>query len=199
MASEIDICNLALARLGDEANVASIQPPEGSVQAEQCARFYPIARDTLQAQFPWGFCTVRDTLALLTQLPAFGWQYAYAQPDLCLRVLSVTDEQGRPVNYEAESDAAGLPVLYTNQREARVHYTRQVVDTERFPALFTDALAWQLAAMLAGPVLKGAQGVSASKQCLAMLNSVTLPLARQADAGQRSVQTPHTADWIAAR
>lgn len=29
MASEIDICNLALARLGDEANVASIQPPEG--------------------------------------------------------------------------------------------------------------------------------------------------------------------------
>lgn len=47
MASEVDICNLALARLGDNATVASIDPPEGSAQAEHCARFYAIARDSL--------------------------------------------------------------------------------------------------------------------------------------------------------
>ena len=40
MASEVEICNLALARLGDAATVVSIDPPEGSAQAEHCAMFY---------------------------------------------------------------------------------------------------------------------------------------------------------------
>ncbi len=47
MPSVVDLCNLALAYLGDDATVASIDPPEGSAQAEHCQRFYPIARDTL--------------------------------------------------------------------------------------------------------------------------------------------------------
>ena len=28
MSSDVDICNLALARLGDEANIVSISPPD---------------------------------------------------------------------------------------------------------------------------------------------------------------------------
>ena len=59
MSSEIDICNLALARLGDDATVASIDPPEGSAQAEQCARFYSIARDTMLEMHDWRFATKR--------------------------------------------------------------------------------------------------------------------------------------------
>ena len=59
MASEVEICNLALARLGDAATVVSIDPPEGSAQAEHCAMFYPMARDTLLAQHPWGFAQRR--------------------------------------------------------------------------------------------------------------------------------------------
>ena len=47
MATEVDICNLALAHLGDDATIASLNPPEGSAQAEKAARFYPIARNSL--------------------------------------------------------------------------------------------------------------------------------------------------------
>ena len=54
MASEIAICNLALSHLGDAANIASIDPPEGSAQAEHCATFYPIARDSLLEMHDWG-------------------------------------------------------------------------------------------------------------------------------------------------
>ena len=36
MASDVQICNIALAHLGDTATVASINPPEGSAQAEHC-------------------------------------------------------------------------------------------------------------------------------------------------------------------
>ena len=55
MASEVDICNLALGHLGDNATVSSISPPEGSAQAEHCARFYPIARDALLEMHNWNF------------------------------------------------------------------------------------------------------------------------------------------------
>ena len=35
MASEIDICNLALSHLGDTATIASLDPPEGSVAGDK--------------------------------------------------------------------------------------------------------------------------------------------------------------------
>jgi hypothetical protein len=47
MSSVIDICNLALSHIGQAADVSSIDPPENSIEAEYCARFYPMARDTL--------------------------------------------------------------------------------------------------------------------------------------------------------
>ena len=59
MSSEVAICNLALAHLGDSATVASIDPPEGSAQSEHCARFYPIARDALLEMHAWKFATRR--------------------------------------------------------------------------------------------------------------------------------------------
>ena len=75
MASEVEICNLALARLGDAATVVSIDPPEGSAQAEHCAMFYPMARDTLLAQHPWGFAQRRVRPARLAA--------GYLLPDDC--------------------------------------------------------------------------------------------------------------------
>ena len=62
MATEVDICNLALAHLGDDATIASIKPPEGSAQAEKAARFYPIARDTLLDMHTWNFAMKRATI-----------------------------------------------------------------------------------------------------------------------------------------
>ena len=88
MASEVDICNLALARLGDNATVASIDPPEGSAQAEHCARFYAIARDSLLEMHAWKFATRRVQLAKLT-VPSWDWSFAYAEPTGALKLLGV--------------------------------------------------------------------------------------------------------------
>ena len=67
MASAVDICNLALARLGDSATVASIDPPEGSAQSEHCARFYPLARRQIFEAHNWSFLIRREKLAPLHQ------------------------------------------------------------------------------------------------------------------------------------
>lgn len=88
MASDVDICNLALAHLGDEATVSSIDPPEGSAQAEHCARFYPMARDTVLEAHDWNFATTRGVLALVgSAWPS--WAFCYELPSACVRAISV--------------------------------------------------------------------------------------------------------------
>lgn len=201
MASEVDICNLALARLGDNATVASIDPPEGSAQAEHCARFYAVARDSLLEMFPWKFATRRVLLAKLT-VPSWDWSFAYAQPATALRLLSVlpmdakSDDDTQP--YEAESDASGANIILTNQEDACLRFVARVTDTTKFSPLFVDALAWLLASYLAGPVLKGDAGAAMSKACLQSF-LLAFSNAKVSDANQRKVRPEHTPAWIAGR
>lgn len=89
MASVVDICNLALSHLGDDATVTDINPPEGSAQAEHCQRFYPIARDKLLEMHPWGFATRRAVGASLDVPTGAGWGYAYTFPNNALSIVAV--------------------------------------------------------------------------------------------------------------
>lgn len=201
MASEVDICNLALARLGDNATVASIDPPEGSAQAEHCARFYAVARDSLLEMHAWKFATRRVPLAKLT-VESWDWAFAYAEPTGALKLLGVlsatasNDDETQP--YEAESDTNGAPIILTNQEGASLRFVARVTDTTRFSPLFVDALAWLLASYLAGPVLKGDAGAAMAKACLQSF-MLAFSNAKVSDANQRKVRPEHTPAWIAGR
>ena len=70
--SEVTICNLALSHLGDTANVQSIKPPDNSKQAQLCAKFYYVARNSLLEMANWGFATKRAVLALVSDPLAAG-------------------------------------------------------------------------------------------------------------------------------
>lgn len=87
MATEVDICNVALARLGDEATLTSIDPPEGSAQADHCARFYPICKDKILREYPWSFAVKRKTPAELLTEPLGGDEHAFMLPTDCLNTL----------------------------------------------------------------------------------------------------------------
>lgn len=201
MSSDVDICNLALANLGDEATVSSIDPPEGSAQAEHCARFYPIARDALLEMHSWKFATRRTTLAALAT-DTWNWQYAYAEPADALRILAVlpvtaaSDDESQ--DFETESGPAGESVIYTNQDTASARYTVRVTDTTKFSPLFVDCLARLLSSYLAGPLLKGDAGIAEAKSQLAIFRA-DLAEARASDANQRKGEPTHTPAWIGGR
>jgi len=201
MASVVDISNLALARLGDSATVASIDPPEGSIQAEQCARFYPIARDSLLEAHEWKFATRRAVLAQLA-VESFDWQFAYAEPAGAIKLLAViphtAGRDAKTSQYIAEGAEDGTPLILTDLEDATVRYIARVTDTTKFSPLFVDALAWLLASYLAGPVLKGDTGAAAAKSCYQMARTV-LSQATVSDANQQHVQPEHNPDWIAGR
>lgn len=222
MASEVDIANLALGHLGDTATVASLNPPEGSAQAEHCARFYPIARDSLLEMHTWGFATKRTTLALLgSAWPE--WAYCYAQPSDALNLLAVLDPEAAsdysvtipqpyaqigtvntgqglytPQPFSAETLDDGTNVIYTNQENATLRYTAKVTDTTKFSPLFVDALAWYLASMLAGPIIKGDAGAAEAKRCLQMFTGI-YARATVSDANQRRINPIQSVPWMTSR
>jgi len=199
MATEISICNLALAHLGDEATVASIDPPEGSAQGTHCATFYPMARDALQDTHAWEFCTTRATLSLLSAAPLSGWLYAYARPSAAVKILGLflpgSADDSSPQAYETEILTDGAKVIYSNTAAPVCRYTIQVTDPSKFPPLFVLALSWLLASHLAGPLLKGKTGAAKAKDCLTTA-AAYLAQAKGSDANQRSAQPKHNVPWI---
>lgn len=202
MATIVDICNLALSRLGDEATVASIDPPEGSVQATHCARFFPMALDTMLDSHYWAFATQRASLVQLSAAPAFGWQYTYAQPNNCVNVIGVflpgALDDKNPQAFEMESLPDGSTIIYTNVADAIARYTIRATDPAKYQPLFIESLVWLLASNLAGPVMKGDEGAKMTIQCYKM-HKATLADAKASDAAQRKVEIRHNPAALEAR
>lgn len=218
MASEVDICNLALGHLGDRATVSSISPPEGSAQAEHCARFYPITRDIVLESHEWGFATKRADLALLTDTPPPGFRYVYQAPSDCRNIIDLQrtfdptfhalSDAGRvdrdgdwtldAVPYELETRTDGTPVIYTNLELAKIRYVASITDTTKFSTQFIDTVGWLLAAYLAGPVIKGDAGMAVAKtMSAAYLQSLSQARANDANNRRRSPsQSQRPAPWI---
>jgi hypothetical protein len=221
MASDVDIANLALSHLGDDASVSSLDPPEGSAQAEHCARFLPIARDALLEMHAWGFATRRaNNLAqLASTTPA--WRYAYALPAGALKVWGVTAADATDdlygsghsvglggaltsgvgysqVEFETETLPNGDVILLTNEPLASARISVRITDPTKFTPLFVDALAWKLASHLAGPVLKGDAARDATRAAEAMV-MLTLGKAEASDAQQQRRRNDPVTPWIVGR
>ncbi|MFA6051566.1 MAG: hypothetical protein WC762_03150 [Methylobacter sp.] len=206
-ASDVDICNLALAHLGDEASVTSINPPDQSPQAAYCAKFYPISLAIALDDHNWGFATKTVTLALLTN-PSSLWTYCYALPSTFINVQALFDaasvgDVGRITGsnqqeYSVETDDLENSIIYTNQSNAMLKYTSFVSNPTKFSPAFIDALSWRLAAFLAGPIIRGDVGVSASLKCMQAYQAA-LSNAKESDAQNRNVLAAPIPSGIKAR
>lgn len=201
MASAVDICNLALSHLGDAATVSSISPPEGSAQAEYCQRFYPVARDALLEMFSWNFATKRILLTPVTGDVPTTWNYAYALPEKCLRMLNVyadgavRDDDGEDYTIESNGTHA---IIYTNAPLATARYIESVTDTTRYSPLFVNALSYLLASYLAGVVVKGSEGTAMAREMYKWFQ-VEYGKAASVNANARQFTPEHNPSFLAAR
>ena len=224
MASDVDICNTALAYLGDTATVASISPPSGSAQSSHCARFYPLALQEMLEYHAWNFVTTRVTLAQASSNPSSSWLYAYVVPSDALNIIAVqaadvTDDYSVglswpyslttgntmstvggyvPQPYVMSTDSSGNQLILTNQISAVLRYTTTTSTAGAAAPLFVDALARLLAAKLAGPLLKGETGRAESKAQYALFVQAR-QLAIESDANQRKLAVTHSPSWMASR
>lgn len=196
MATVVDICNIALSYLGDTGTVTSIDPPEGSPQADHCARFYPLALNKILMETAWAFATKRAKLNQLKEAPV-GAAYAYGFPSDCLHIQRVFDASGRDLrSYHLERSDYGMTIL-TEIPADWIKYTTSSVPAELFPSDFADALAHLLAAKLAGAAITGSTGASMAEEQL-KIYTLMVKDAMQRDALQDASidlpRTPYTGD-----
>lgn len=218
MASIVEICNTALAHLGNDNQISSISPPDGSTEAGYCARFFPMARREMIEMSRWAFATKRVTLAQITNNDTSGrWEFAYATPgDLLLGDRIPTRGSLRTILFELENEPFGIlrdplidepnaqyyregNTIYTNEPNATLIYRTDVVDTTKYPAVFTSALGYLLASYLAGPLIRGAEGAQAAQRYRELARNVAGGAATS-DANSATSRTwDHTASQLGAR
>jgi len=160
MTSPVDICNLALTRIG-HTQISSLD--ENSKGAALCALHYPICRDAVLRAHPWNFAIRRATLALSSQTPNHEFTYYHVLPTDCLKVirtnleaegLSSTAVYGFPgihgysggSEYRVENVENVGKCIATNEDVVKIEYVAKIVDSSQFDALFVDLLAQRIAA-----------------------------------------------------
>lgn len=188
MASEIDICNLALGHIR-AGTINSLD--ETSVQAKQCKLKYPIMRDQMLQDSPWQFAGAIKPLALLVA-DVFGWAYVYQYPSDCLRINRMVLNYER-INASNRTSGAHYPyrdddlyrindpqveykvfnqdgnrVIVANYEDLRIDYRKKITDTNLFSTTFVMALSHLLAAEMAVAIVGVEQGLALRKESLAI-------------------------------
>lgn len=138
MASEVDICNLALNEIGESQ---IIDLTENSKAGRLCNLVYSDTRDAVLREHPWNFAIKRAELARLTTDPIFDFDAQFQLPADCLRVIR-TDDDLDPYRIE------GQRLLSVND-SVKIEYISRVEDTTKFDSLFVETLSVRIGAKLA--------------------------------------------------
>ena len=148
--NDTELCNLALAEIGDSYNITDIQ--ESSPQAGICKRFYASTRDALLREHPWNFARARVELSRLSAVPLFGWAHQFQLPANFLRLIEFNGRDASQVEGEYVIESGG--VLLTDEGAAEIVYIRRTTDANQFDALFVEAFSLKLAARISTKLTK---------------------------------------------
>jgi hypothetical protein len=174
--SPTDICNLALAHLG-ESRIESLD--EDNVASRACSMHYAFTRDEVLRSHRWNFAVKRAVLSRLEEDPPFGYAAQYELPADCLRVLEVNGSELGDVlcgPYVIEGRR-----LLTDAAAVNLLFIRRAADVSQFDALFAQALALKLAVALS-ETIRGTTGKTA--ELMAAYERTVAPLARRVDANE---------------
>jgi hypothetical protein len=193
MASDVEIANRALSKLGDKTIVSLTEDSNSARAINEC---YVLVRKNEIRRHSWHFAKKRALLAASATAPAFDFSYAYPLPSDCLRVLMPHPESDS-VQYDGKVDwkIEGRSILSDQAGPLKITYLADVTDSEQFDAAFVDTFAARLAAEVSMR-LTG----SAEKRKLALEEyRMSLLEARRVNAFEQfSIERP-MGDWEIAR
>lgn len=159
--SKIMIVNAALILCG-QAKLTSLT--DNSKAARLANDMYEVIRDQiLGMNVNWKFCTTRAELAQLDDAPAFGtYDYQYALPANCKRILATVDEDGDDYEYEWVREvyidgSTETDVILCNEENVYVKYIVLRGDPRKYPAWFSELIITKLAMYLAEPLKQNTQ------------------------------------------
>jgi hypothetical protein len=164
-------------------------------------------RATLRSH-AWNWAERFATLSLLT-LTATDYDYVYALPADCLRVIQVVNpvryvQASTPslamypapqLGYELRTYAGTGKVLVTGQADAELRYVADITDPNQFDEQFIDALSHRMAAEMAVPLA----GKPSMQKAELQLFILSLNEGKQIDASESRTQVTPGQDLVSAR
>jgi hypothetical protein len=134
MASETDVINAALVKIGEKRITSSGYASPTNERERIANEHYERLRDGELRKNVWNFATKWTSLAPdVTEPDNPNYSVRYALPADCLRLLEVDEDD----DYKVES---GYIVINVSD-EINIRYVRRVTVVNDFDALFYDALA----------------------------------------------------------
>ena len=174
MPADIDLCNDALATIG-EAPITALD--QGTIPANNCQRFYASLRQAVLREGQWRFAKARTSLAQDAVAPNYYWVYSFTLPSDCLKVLpnDPTDRtswavEGRHLMMNS------LPSVYYPQisplpQTAYILYIKDVTDLNEWDAMAYQVFSARLASKLAAAIQRD---MKRSQELLGLANALML-------------------------
>lgn len=189
MASEVDICNRALQKLGAKRITALT---DDSVNARSCNAAYEIVRDAELRAHPWNFAIARASLAADSTAPSWGRAKSYELPADYLRLLPpYPEDNSNALDWQVE----GRKVYTDDTAPLYIRYIKRVSDTSLFDALFVEALSTKLASELCEEITQS----NAKKEGLKDDYRETIARAKKTNAIEGVSQEPPDDTWLTVR
>ena len=188
---QVEICNLALVRIGAPNTITAIG--EGTVESNALQKVWESSQNEVLSDHPWSFATKIQELAAASADPDLDtWEYAYQVPNDCLVVRQLTN---RDTKYEVVGDE-----IHANAEDddAWVIYTKTISDPEDLPTKVASALGFKLAINIAVQILGDRKGPNLIKS-LYDLYEKALDDAKAFDAKQENNPVDDNDSWITGR
>lgn len=195
MASEVDIANSALKKIGEKTAITSLT--EGTGFANVVNNVYAGLRDDLIRSHLWNFAMRRQELARASEGPVFGFNYQFALPINYLRLNEAFDNSAGvgSLRYKLESSADLGKLLLCDAERVWASYVAKVIDTSLMPPDFREALIFQIARDIAVPL-----GRSRSlSETMEGRHKIALRKAKSTDAMENWTDQFPQGSWVGSR
>jgi|TARA_R110000782_G_scaffold61369_4_gene126454 hypothetical protein len=193
MSSPVDICNQALAHLGDR-RITRLDDDAQTTDAlvRYCSEFYDQARQETLAAQRWTFAKAASALSRRTDIATIGFNYSHQLPSDRIRLLHLVigselkDSEGvvTSISYGTQKvdkfKIVGQQV-WSDQKYLAIEYIKDVNNPTEWSPHFRAAVARLLASYLAGPIADDPGAVAQQKR---IYETVDLPNAQYYDAVQ---------------
>jgi len=185
MASDVDVVNGALSKLGEQPILAI---GEASPAGRIAGRTYGDIRDALLREFPWNFATKRTSLAASVDAPDWGFARAFVLPADNLRLIQINNSGDQEWRNE------GGTIVTDMTAPLEIRYVARV-DVDAMDSTFREALAARLAMEWAEPLSQTSTVVNA----MAAFYRNKLQVARVADGQEDRLRVIDASEFIDAR
>lgn len=141
--SSVDICNLALDRIGDSP-ISSIDMPT-SQKEETVSRWYDQVRRTLLREYVWNFAQAYGTLSRSGDGNG-PYEDKYPLPVDCVRLNTIGTDKDYPVT---DYEIMGRDLHCSEGNSVNVWYNRDETDVNMMDAAFINIFVLRLAMKIA--------------------------------------------------